>query len=80
MIVTAISEKQLGKPSMLFKVITNVWNVPGLDTCTTMRLVQRNHHRKGSDTLSNFTGLGCITDITHHIKIASVPASSLNTG
>ena len=55
-----------------FEVISNVSNVLGLQTITELKLV------KPVDTITNdplakyadtFTGLGCITNVTHHIKV-----------
>ena len=55
-----------------FEVIRNVSNVLGLKTITELKLVKRidavtkDPLAKYADT---FTGLGCITDTTHHIKV-----------
>jgi hypothetical protein len=55
-----------------FEVVENVSNVLGLGTCEELGLVKR------VETLSNdvfgkyadtFTGLGCISGITHHIQV-----------
>lgn len=55
-----------------FEVLDNVSNMLGLNTCEELNLVKR------VETLSNdvfskyadtFTGLGCITGVTHHIQI-----------
>ena len=58
--------------SVEFEVLENVSNVLGLSTSTEMKLVKRIESII-NDTLGQyadtFTGLGCITDITHHIKI-----------
>ena len=57
-----------------FEVLEDVTNVLGLKTCEELQLVKR------VETLSDdvrgryadtFTGLGCITGVTHHIQLDS---------
>ena len=55
-----------------FEVLNNVSNVLGLTTSSEMRLVQR-IEALANDVLSRyadtFNGLGCITNVTHHIQL-----------
>ena len=55
-----------------FEVIDNVSNILGLETCTEMCLIKC-VEALSNDTLKRyadtFHGLGCITDVTHHIEL-----------
>ena len=55
-----------------FEVLSKVSNVLGLKTNTEMKLIKR-IETVTSDPLNEyadtFSGLGCITDVAHHIKI-----------
>jgi len=61
--------------SIEFEVVDKaVPNILGLHTCTEMNLIQRNdaveHHTDLKDSYSDvFEGLGCITNVIHHINV-----------